>query len=241
MAHEKRQPWPIEPDPHRDVLLGSRSLRAVAHPVRLRILGLLRVEGPATATTLAVKLGLNSGATSYHLRQLAAGGLIAEDEERGTGRDRWWRAVHRSSVLKVDELEEDDRDAGAAYLRAIALVYAEKMQRAAEERPMLPRRWREAATFSDFPFLLTPDEATQLLREIQQVVARYRPLGDPAAQRSADVPADARPFHLQMQAFLQPGQDVVGDADEPFGDVDEPVDGRDDEDVGSARDGQDGG
>ena len=48
------------------------ALRALGHPVRLRILGLLRADGPATATALAQRLGLNSGATSYHLRQLAA-------------------------------------------------------------------------------------------------------------------------------------------------------------------------
>ena len=69
-------------------------LRALSHPVRLRMLGLLRTEGPATATSLAQRLDLNTGATSYHLRQLAQHGFIEEDPERGTGRDRWWRAAH---------------------------------------------------------------------------------------------------------------------------------------------------
>ncbi|WP_428995029.1 helix-turn-helix domain-containing protein [Kribbella qitaiheensis] len=41
--------------------------------MRNRMLGLLRVHGPATATTLAERLGVNTGATSYHLRQLAEG------------------------------------------------------------------------------------------------------------------------------------------------------------------------
>ncbi|WP_129666268.1 ArsR/SmtB family transcription factor [Phytoactinopolyspora endophytica] len=209
MVENKPAPWPLEPDPERDVLLDARSLRAVAHPARLRILGLLRMEGPATATTLAVKLGLNTGATSYHLRQLAAAGLIVEVEERGTGRDRWWRAAHRSSYLNVEDLTEDEKEVGVAYLRAVALVYAEKMQRAADERPMLPRQWQDATTFSDFPFLLTPDEATRMLRELREVVARYRPLSDPAAARPADVSGEARPYHVQLQAFLQPGQDIA--------------------------------
>ena len=51
-------------------------LQALSHPVRLRMLGLLRTEGPATATTLAPQLGLNTGATSYHLRQLAQHGFV---------------------------------------------------------------------------------------------------------------------------------------------------------------------
>src|SRR5262245_28458635 len=67
-------PLPPDFDPEHEVLLNERSLRALAHPVRVKLLGLLRIEGPATATGLAEKLGLNSGATSYHLRQLAGAG-----------------------------------------------------------------------------------------------------------------------------------------------------------------------
>ena len=63
-----------------------RQLKALTHPVRVRILGMLRVDGPATATTLATRLRLNTGATSYHLRQLAEHGFVVDDPERGTGR-----------------------------------------------------------------------------------------------------------------------------------------------------------
>ena len=73
---------------------GPAGLKALSHPVRLRMLGLLRAEGPATATALAARLGLNSGATSYHLRQLAAHGFVEDDASRGNGRDPWWRAAH---------------------------------------------------------------------------------------------------------------------------------------------------
>ena len=56
------------------------------------MLGILRFDGPSTATALAKRLGLNSGATSYHLRQLALHGLIEEAEGLGNKRDRWWQA-----------------------------------------------------------------------------------------------------------------------------------------------------
>ena len=56
---------------------------AMAHPLRLEILGLL-VEGPATASMLARRLGESSGSTSYHLRVLARAGAIVEDPELGT-------------------------------------------------------------------------------------------------------------------------------------------------------------
>src|SRR4051812_14770407 len=53
-----------------------RALRALAHPLRNRLLGLLRLDGPATASRLARVVGESSGATSYHLRQLAAYGFV---------------------------------------------------------------------------------------------------------------------------------------------------------------------
>ena len=83
----------------------TAALRALAHPTRLRMLGLLRVDGPATATTLATRLGLNTGQTSYHLRQLAQHGLVVDDAERGNGRDRWWRAAHQSTMTDAEPAE----------------------------------------------------------------------------------------------------------------------------------------
>ena len=56
-----------------------QQMKALTHPVRVRMLGMLRIDGPATATTLADRLGLNTGATSYHLRQLAQAGFVVED------------------------------------------------------------------------------------------------------------------------------------------------------------------
>ena len=65
------------------VVPDASGLKALAHPVRLRILGLLRLDGPATASGLADRLGLNSGATSYHLRHLERHGFVLEDAALG--------------------------------------------------------------------------------------------------------------------------------------------------------------
>src|SRR5690242_18100440 len=81
--------------------LDARSLRGLAHPLRMQLLDALRFGGPATASQLAEKLGESSGATSYHLRQLAAHGFVADDPERGKGRERWWKAVHTG--LRFDD------------------------------------------------------------------------------------------------------------------------------------------
>src|SRR5688572_10834361 len=76
--------------PVHDGELDLESLKGLAHPLRVKILDLLSTYGPATATGLAERLGESSGATSYHLRQLARHGFVREVEGRGTGRERWW-------------------------------------------------------------------------------------------------------------------------------------------------------
>ncbi|WP_327091454.1 helix-turn-helix domain-containing protein [Nonomuraea sp. NBC_01738] len=68
-------------------------LKALAHPMRRRMLTHLSVHGPATSTTLGELLGAKTGTTSYHLRQLEKYGFIEEIPERSAGRERWWRRV----------------------------------------------------------------------------------------------------------------------------------------------------
>lgn len=198
MSDETRLPqWA---DAERTVRLDATSVRGLAHPLRLKILGILRTEGPATATTLAARLNLNSGATSYHLRQLATYGFITEDPNRGTTRERWWRAAHRSTFFDRASLtsEEAGDETGEAFVRAIGQIYAEKIHRAIDEYATLPPAWRDAGTLSDEIFILTPDETRQLVTDLFEVMARYR-RHDP--ERPQPAPAGAVPVTLQVQAF----------------------------------------
>ena len=73
-----------------DRVLDSGALRALAHPLRVRIYDILSQYGPQTASSLAERLGESSGSTSYHLRALAKHDLIRECDDRGSGRERWW-------------------------------------------------------------------------------------------------------------------------------------------------------
>src|SRR6218665_3515312 len=70
--------------------LDSGALKALAHPLPVRIFDLLAAQGPQTASSLAAMVGETSGSTSYHLRALAAHDLIREVPGRGTARERWW-------------------------------------------------------------------------------------------------------------------------------------------------------
>lgn len=161
-----------EPTPV-SIHLDSRNLAGIAHPTRVRILAILRTEGPTTATALAHQLGLNSGATSYHLRQLAEHGFIEDDPERGNKRERWWRATSENTVRPPDELITEENGLGAAYMQSVARVQADNLLKAADARPLLPPEWRAVQDSSDYLLRLTPEAAAELRAEIHGVLARY--------------------------------------------------------------------
>lgn len=173
-----------------------RALRALSHPTRLRMLGLLRREGPATATGLAARVGVNTGAASYHLRQLAEHGFIEEDADRGTGRDRWWRAVHQSTRIDIADVSEEQRDVLDAYVQTVAVTHAQTLQAAMEEQSVLPPEWRNASTISDYHVRLTPAGAGRLLELLDDL------LSEVAAEDSED----AADVTVQLHAFPRPGQ-----------------------------------
>lgn len=154
------------------IKLDATTLRGLAHPLRVRILGLLREHGPATATTLAERLGQSTGATSYHLRQLATYGFVVDDPDRNVGRERWWRAAHNRTTL--GPFDDTDVDADVeAYLRAVAALYADRMDRFVGECTTLPADWNGTWTLSDSRLRLTPDQARSLRQEIFAAIARY--------------------------------------------------------------------
>ena len=180
---------------------GPEALRALSHPVRLRMLGLLRLDGPSTASALADRLGLNSGATSYHLRQLAQHGFVVDDAERGNGRDRWWRAAHQSTEVPSDDAVAvpdgpADRDANDAFLQAVAIVRTEQLQQAMEERPLLPPEWRAASELSDWVLRLTPSRARELVRAVSEVIGGWD---------EDDDEEGAAPFMIAVTAHPRPG------------------------------------
>jgi DNA-binding transcriptional ArsR family regulator len=147
----------------------GENLRGLAHPLRVRLLGLLRTYGPATATSLAAELGLTSGALSYHLRQLARYGFIVEDAERGNRRERWWRAAHARTLFEMDDGAE-----AAIYEDAVVAAVTAGIGRARAVREDLPLEWRRIYNFSDVLLRLTADEAAALGNDLTELLQSYR-------------------------------------------------------------------
>lgn len=167
-------------------VLDPHSLRGLAHPLRVRLLGLLRDDGPSTATKLAERVGQSSGATSYHLRQLATYGFVVEDADRaGAGRERWWKAASRRTELPGATAREAAGDA-EGFLRAVAAEAFLQVDAFLAELPTLPPAWDESWAINDAVLRLTPAEAKRFLREVHAVVGRYRRDDVPEAPKAAE-------------------------------------------------------
>jgi DNA-binding transcriptional ArsR family regulator len=138
----------------------TEQMRAVVHPVRMRIVDALRNDGPSTATRLAQELGESSGSTSYHLRVLAEAGVIEEDPERGNGRERWWRRVQ---PLYIPTDAEDPE--GRALEVAARVAHIERDEEALRRYMLafdsLPTEWNAAAFTGSFPVYMTAEELLQ--------------------------------------------------------------------------------
>ena len=170
--------------------------------MRLRILGLLRVEGPSTATRLANELGESSGATSYHLRQLANYGFVVPDEEReGRGKERWWRSASRYTELPRAEAREGHEGA-EGFLRALAADFYREMDDFLDGLHLLPAEWDEGWTLSDRFLRLAPDEASRLRVELRDVIQGFR---RNAPESPSEVPESAELVLVQVQILPRVG------------------------------------
>lgn len=164
------------------------SLTILAHPLRTRLLARLREAGPATATTLAAALGTNTGATSYHLRRLESAGLVT-DTGAGRGRERVWAPGRRSAAVRRGSGQTDpDTRATLSWIeRDYVRHVAGKADEWLEVAPTWPSSWTSELGLRDAAVLVGAHQLAAMLAEVQQVLARYRRVGqgNPDARRVA--------------------------------------------------------
>ncbi|WP_427895382.1 helix-turn-helix domain-containing protein [Kribbella sp. GL6] len=164
--------------------IDARSLRGLAHPLRMRILEAIELDGAATSSTLATRLGENTGTISWHLRLLAEHGYLEEDTGRGTKRERWWRLPPGATVLDPSEFLDDPetRRALDVYLRDLVERYYARVRAYVDED--WSAEWQHAAGLSDWRHLrLTPEQLHNLNEEIGAVIDRYTSSDEDDAER----------------------------------------------------------
>jgi len=153
-------------------LTDPRALRAYAHPVRMALVGLLRTEGPLTATRAAELLGESSGTCSFHLRQLARYGLV-EEAGGGTGREKPWRATTTSTSWEAVTDTPEMAAATGLLNTVIAEGYFGQLMRWLEASGEEPAEWQEAAPFGDSILYVTAEELKELGRQVRDLVNEY--------------------------------------------------------------------
>lgn len=158
--------------PNTVVLKDARALRAYAHPLRLKLVGMLRREGPMTATKAGEALGESAASCSFHLRQLAKWGLV-EEAGGGRGRERPWKAT--AQFTSWSSVDSDADVTAASDLLSSVLVdgYLEQINRWIEIRSGEPVEWQDAAAFGDAMLYLTADELAEVKRTLWEIGRRY--------------------------------------------------------------------
>jgi DNA-binding transcriptional ArsR family regulator len=161
-------------NPYGDVQLDDpKAMRALAHPVRLAILGRLQRHGPSTASRLSPDVGATPSVTSWHLRHLAAFGLVRDSDAGEDGRERWWEAVGRGHRF----VAPDDPEQAVAY-RALAeqhYLYADGQRRGwiDEVEPGLPLRWRKLSGLANTRVVVTASELERIDQAIEELLAPF--------------------------------------------------------------------
>ena len=164
-----------------------RSVRALAHPLRLRLRTIVGHAGQLTAAEAARELGISHALASHHLRQLAKYGFV-EQVGGADRRERPWRLVDTSyTVAGTDAAPLEDVIAEQA-LDALAGWH--------ERRDDWPEGWRESSGLGHSTLYLTERELAELTGAIDRLLiewAQKRPLDDVAAR-----PPGARAVDLTL-------------------------------------------
>lgn len=170
------------------------TLKALANPRRQRILQHLGLCGPATSAGLARELGLNTGATSYHLRELAKHGFVEDVPELAQGRERWWRAPVRD--LRIPRRSQQSEEMRAAVDEMARLQVADDLEQLShfqQQRDEMDE-WGDAFLDSHGSIRLTMAELREFFDDYIHLLNRYK---RPAEQ----TPDGARTILVRMFAF----------------------------------------
>lgn len=172
----------------------TEQIKALTHPLRIRLLDLLRDGREITATEAAEATGESVASCSFHLRQLAKYGHVEPGERRG--REKPWKAVTGSVTI---DAEPGDTEGLAATLAAGRIFLGESVRSlerwidtAADDDP----EWTRASHQRHADFWATRDELAAVADEIDHVLDRF-------ADRAADPskrPADGR--HVRLLSAL---------------------------------------
>jgi predicted ArsR family transcriptional regulator len=195
--HRKDEPEP----PRRPLVSDARAMRALAHPLRVELLDVMRRDGEITATRAAELLGESPGNMSWRLQTLAKYGFVEETGE-GRGRSRPWRATTDARRFDTAMTDPETAAAGEALERTFLERTFNQMREWWARRLTYPVKWRRAAFMSENFTYLTAAELREIMEEVVAIYDRYMDRKDKEKR-----PAGALPVHLYAHGHPLPPTD----------------------------------
>jgi Helix-turn-helix domain len=186
------------PEP-REPIRDPKRLRALAHPLRWKLINLIGEEETATATRCADVLGESVASCSYHLNMLAKYDFI-EQAEGGQGREKPWQLTSREQSFTSEGMDLEGKLAAEAAGDAFLDYEIDAMRERMKRRDGEPEAWREPTGMSATTMYVTLEEATELRAELHKLMDKYEERWTKPELR----PDGARQMRLFMSLFLNP-------------------------------------
>lgn len=191
-------------------LTDPKTIRALAHPTRLRLLELLAVEGPLTATRAGEHLGESPASCSFHLRSLKKYGFVTE-AEGSRGRERPWR------IANIGNRWTDAADspaeltfAGRQLSRVVSDYDLGRFRDWQATQDAYPVKWRAVAGGNNALIFVTAEELQQIVERLIAVIEPYMNRIENKESR----PTDALPVMALLYAFPTAPPTDGGDRDD---------------------------
>jgi predicted ArsR family transcriptional regulator len=180
------------------------SLRALAHPLRWKLIDLLGSEATATATRCAEVLGESEASCSYHLRILAKYGYVARTPGQ-QGREKPWQLTRPEQLLFPADPGSGagpDPDVAQASQAAVEVFLDHeiaKLKARLRARSAEAPEWQRATRLQGVSTWLTADELRRVSDQLDEITSRYLDRIDPA-----DRPAGCREVRLFTATSVAP-------------------------------------
>ncbi|MEO6084693.1 MAG: helix-turn-helix domain-containing protein [Umezawaea sp.] len=153
-----------------ELIRDPKTLRALAHPLRWKLIDLLGSEEQCTATRCAQVLGESVASCSYHLNVLAKYGFVAE--VAGPGRQKPWKLTRLDQSWSGEDADGELALAGEAATEAFLEAEFAKTRDRMRLRSLESDEWRPNIRMSGYTQYLTAEEAGEVLAEIDAIFAR---------------------------------------------------------------------
>jgi DNA-binding transcriptional ArsR family regulator len=188
-----------EPLPELRRVTDARTLRALAHPVRIALMEALSIGGSMTATEVGEQIGESATTCSFHLRQLARYGFVQE-AGGGRGRARPWRMSSIGMEIANTHDDPETEIAASVLVRMLRERQMDRYRTWLETRSTYPRRWRDAAEDSELLFYLTVEELEQLHEDLLALLRARFPerQTDPSRRPPDSVPVEILVFSYPL-------------------------------------------